>query len=127
MVYCPTRRVERAPRLTAPQLEVLRVLWVRSEPTGAEIHRVPQADRPLAATTIATRCRDWSGAGSLPTGSKAGSTRTPRSSVKRMLDRTPVDAAAGGAPRAGRRADSRRDELSQAEPTPRCEHVDARR
>ena len=48
------RRAEQAPRLTAPQLEVLRVLWERSEATIAEIHRVLQAERPLAATTIAT-------------------------------------------------------------------------
>ncbi len=44
----------RAPRLTAPQLEILRVLWERSEATVVEIHRALHAERPLAATTIAT-------------------------------------------------------------------------
>jgi BlaI family transcriptional regulator, penicillinase repressor len=44
----------RVPRLTAPQLEILRVLWERSEATVVEIHRALQAKRPLAATTIAT-------------------------------------------------------------------------
>ena len=44
----------RPPRLTAPQLEILRVLWERSEATVVEIHRALQAERPLAATTIAT-------------------------------------------------------------------------
>ena len=44
----------RVPRLTAPQLEILRVLWERSEATVVEIHRALQAERPLAATTIAT-------------------------------------------------------------------------
>jgi BlaI family transcriptional regulator, penicillinase repressor len=44
----------RAPRLTAPQLEILKVLWERSEATVVEIHRTLQAERPLAATTIAT-------------------------------------------------------------------------
>ncbi len=45
---------ERSPRLTAPQLAVLRVLWERSEATVAEMQRALHADRPLAATTIAT-------------------------------------------------------------------------
>jgi len=48
------RPTPRAPRLTAPQLEILRVLWERSEATVVEIHRALQAERPLAATTIAT-------------------------------------------------------------------------
>ena len=43
-----------APRLTAPQLALLRVLWERSEATVAEMQRALHADRPLAATTIAT-------------------------------------------------------------------------
>jgi BlaI family penicillinase repressor len=42
------------PRLTAPQLEILRVLWARSEATVVEIHQALQAERPLAPTTIAT-------------------------------------------------------------------------
>jgi len=49
-----TRRTERAPRLTAPQLAVLRVLWERSEATVAEVQQALHANRPLAATTIAT-------------------------------------------------------------------------
>ena len=47
-------KTPRVPRLTAPQLEILRVLWERSEATVVEIHRALQAERPLAATTIAT-------------------------------------------------------------------------
>jgi BlaI family penicillinase repressor len=43
-----------APRLTAPQLEILRVLWARSEATVVEIHQALQAERQLAPTTIAT-------------------------------------------------------------------------
>jgi BlaI family penicillinase repressor len=43
-----------APRLTEPQLEILRVLWQRSEATVVEIHQALQAERPLAPTTIAT-------------------------------------------------------------------------
>jgi predicted transcriptional regulator len=43
-----------APRLTAPQLEILRVLWDRTEATVVEIHQALQAERPLAPTTIAT-------------------------------------------------------------------------
>jgi predicted transcriptional regulator len=42
------------PRLTTPQLEILRVLWERSEATVVEIQRALRAERPLAATTIAT-------------------------------------------------------------------------
>ena len=42
------------PRLTPPQLEILKVLWERSEATVVEIHRALNAERPLAATTIAT-------------------------------------------------------------------------
>jgi BlaI family transcriptional regulator, penicillinase repressor len=44
----------RAPLLTAPQLEILRVLWERSEATVVEIHQALRAGRPLAPTTIAT-------------------------------------------------------------------------
>ncbi len=44
----------RAPRLTAPQLALLRVLWERSEATVVEIEQALLDDRPLAATTIAT-------------------------------------------------------------------------
>ena len=54
MVQTATRREERSPRLTAPQLALLRVLWERSEATVAEMQRALHADRPLAATTIAT-------------------------------------------------------------------------
>ena len=43
-----------APRLTPPQLEILRVLWRRAEATVVEIHQALQAQRPLAATTVAT-------------------------------------------------------------------------
>lgn len=44
----------RPPRLTAPQLEILRVLWERGEATVLDIHRTVRADRELAPTTIAT-------------------------------------------------------------------------
>lgn len=44
----------RSPRLTAAQLEILRVLWQRSEATVVEIQQALRAERPLAATTIAT-------------------------------------------------------------------------
>jgi BlaI family penicillinase repressor len=47
-------KTPRVPRLTAPQLEILRVLWERSEATVVEIHRALQAERALATTTIAT-------------------------------------------------------------------------
>jgi BlaI family transcriptional regulator, penicillinase repressor len=43
-----------APRLTPPQLRILRVLWERSEATVVDIHQALRAERPLAATTIAT-------------------------------------------------------------------------
>jgi predicted transcriptional regulator len=43
-----------APRLTPPQLQILRVLWERAEATVVEIHQALRAERPLAATTIAT-------------------------------------------------------------------------
>lgn len=43
-----------APRLTASQLEILRVLWDRSEATVVEIHQALQSERDLAPTTIAT-------------------------------------------------------------------------
>ena len=42
------------PRLTAPQLEIMRILWERSEATVVEIHEALRALRPLASTTIAT-------------------------------------------------------------------------
>ena len=41
-------------RLTTPQLAILRVLWDRGEATVVDVHQALQADRPLAATTIAT-------------------------------------------------------------------------
>ena len=44
----------RPPRLTAPQVEILRVLWERSEATVIDIQQALHAGRPLAATTIAT-------------------------------------------------------------------------
>lgn len=43
-----------APRLTPPQLAILKVLWERSEATVLEIQQALRAARPLAATTIAT-------------------------------------------------------------------------
>ncbi len=49
-----TRREAPPPRLTAPQLAVLKVLWDRSEATVTDVQQALQADRPLAATTIAT-------------------------------------------------------------------------
>ena len=54
MVPRATGRAGKSPRLTAPQLAVLRVLWERSEATVTDVHQALQADRPLAATTIAT-------------------------------------------------------------------------
>jgi BlaI family penicillinase repressor len=47
-------RTPRVPRLTAPQLEIMRVLWDRTEATVVEIHQSLRAERPLAPTTIAT-------------------------------------------------------------------------
>jgi BlaI family transcriptional regulator, penicillinase repressor len=47
-------RRPRVPRLTAPQLEILRVLWQRSEASVVQIHEALRAERPLAPTTIAT-------------------------------------------------------------------------
>lgn len=44
----------RAARLTTPQLEIMKVLWERSEATVIEIQQTLRAARPLAATTIAT-------------------------------------------------------------------------
>ena len=41
-------------RLTAPQIDILRVLWKHSEATVVEIQQALRAKRPLAATTIAT-------------------------------------------------------------------------
>lgn len=43
-----------APRLTALQLEVFKVLWERPEATVVEIQQAVSATRPLAQTTIAT-------------------------------------------------------------------------
>jgi BlaI family transcriptional regulator, penicillinase repressor len=43
-----------APRLTASQLEIMRVLWDRTEATVVEIHQALSAGRELAPTTIAT-------------------------------------------------------------------------
>lgn len=43
-----------APRLTALQLEVFKVLWSRPEATVVEIQHALIATRPLAQTTIAT-------------------------------------------------------------------------
>jgi predicted transcriptional regulator len=40
--------------LTAPQLEIVKVLWERTEATVVEIQEALRAERPLAATTIAT-------------------------------------------------------------------------
>ena len=47
-------KAPRPPLLTAPQLEILRVLWERSEATVVEIHQALSAERALAPTTIAT-------------------------------------------------------------------------
>jgi predicted transcriptional regulator len=47
-------RTPPAPRLTAPQLEIMKVLWERSEATVVEIQQALRAARPLAPTTIAT-------------------------------------------------------------------------
>jgi BlaI family penicillinase repressor len=44
----------RPTRLTAPQVEILRVLWERSEATVIDIQQALRPGRPLAATTIAT-------------------------------------------------------------------------
>jgi BlaI family penicillinase repressor len=44
----------RSVRLTGPQLEILKVLWERSEATVVEIQQALSAERQLAATTIAT-------------------------------------------------------------------------
>jgi predicted transcriptional regulator len=43
-----------SPRLTPPQVEILRVLWQRSEATVVQIQQALHTGRPLAATTIAT-------------------------------------------------------------------------
>jgi BlaI family penicillinase repressor len=42
------------PRLTALQLDVLKVLWERREATVVEIQQAVSVTRPLAQTTIAT-------------------------------------------------------------------------
>jgi BlaI family transcriptional regulator, penicillinase repressor len=49
-----TRHRSSVPRLTALQLDVLRVLWQRTEATVVEIQQAISAQRPLATTTIAT-------------------------------------------------------------------------
>ena len=54
MVQPTTRRHAGSPRLTAPQLALLKVLWERSEATVAEMQRALHGERPLAASTIAT-------------------------------------------------------------------------
>ncbi len=54
MVQPVIRRPEGSPRLTAPQLALLKILWERSEATVAEIQRALHAERPLAASTVAT-------------------------------------------------------------------------
>ena len=54
MVQPATRRQVGSSRLTAPQLALLKVLWERSEATVAEMQRALHAERPLAASTIAT-------------------------------------------------------------------------
>ena len=54
MIQSTTRRAERPPRLTAPQLALLRVLWERSEATVAEMQQALHPVRPLASSTIAT-------------------------------------------------------------------------
>ena len=54
MIHRTRRRGDRSPRLTAPQLAVLKVLWERAEATVAQVHAALHADRTLAATTIAT-------------------------------------------------------------------------
>jgi BlaI family transcriptional regulator, penicillinase repressor len=54
MVQPAIRRNEGSPRLTAPQLALLKVLWERSEATVAEMQRALHAERPMAASTIAT-------------------------------------------------------------------------
>jgi predicted transcriptional regulator len=47
-------KANETPRLTVPQLEILRVLWQRSEATVVDIQQALRAARPVAATTIAT-------------------------------------------------------------------------
>jgi BlaI family transcriptional regulator, penicillinase repressor len=54
MIQPAIRRPEGSPRLTAPQLALLKVLWERSEATVAEMQRALHAERPMAASTIAT-------------------------------------------------------------------------
>jgi BlaI family transcriptional regulator, penicillinase repressor len=48
------RATSTPPRLTAPQLDILRVLWQRPEATVIEIQQALRATRPLAGTTVAT-------------------------------------------------------------------------
>ena len=88
MVQPAKRRREGSPRLTAPQLALLKVLWERSEATVAEMQRALHAERPLAATTIATYSRGSKSAGSLPTAPRAGSMCTARSSTNATPEST---------------------------------------
>ena len=53
-VVLQVSKMTSAPRLTPPQLEILRVLWQRGEATVVDIHQALLAGRPLAPTTIAT-------------------------------------------------------------------------
>ena len=48
------RKTSPLPRLTPPQLAILKVLWERSEATVVEIQQALRGERPVAATTIAT-------------------------------------------------------------------------
>jgi BlaI family transcriptional regulator, penicillinase repressor len=47
-------KTARSARLTGPQLEILKVLWERSEATVVEIQQALPANRQLAPTTVAT-------------------------------------------------------------------------
>jgi BlaI family transcriptional regulator, penicillinase repressor len=44
-----------SPRLTGPQLAILKVLWARGEATVPEVQKAISAERPSALTTIATQ------------------------------------------------------------------------
>ena len=54
MTKLPKRTDPGTPRLTALQLDVLKVLWDRPEATVVEIQQAVSTTRPLAQTTIAT-------------------------------------------------------------------------
>jgi BlaI family penicillinase repressor len=45
------------PQLTPLQVDVMRVLWERTEATAAEVHAALAASRDLALTTVATLLR----------------------------------------------------------------------